>query len=115
MCIENLGNRVKGPIVAWKIFRYDRNRRLTGVAINFKYKIGQTVQKCKTLSPGFQAFVNREDAEYAITQTWLTGCVVRKVLLYDAALGVIKGMDSFCDGKPGWDANKICVPRKRKD
>ncbi len=61
----------------------------------------------------FQAFVNREDAEKAITLVWV-GYVVRKVYLYQAAQGIIKRMDRESNDKPGWTAKKIRVPKLRK-
>jgi hypothetical protein len=113
MCVINLGKRVKGPVVAWKILRH-RNKRFSGL-MDFQYKIDKIHS---SIEPGFQAFVNKEDAEKAVKLKsgegcWLYNCVVRKVFLYDAAQGIINGMDGFSDGKSGWAARKIRIPRKR--
>ena len=106
MCVVNLGRRIKGPIVAWKLLELDHGR-LTGIQ-GFEYKIGKTYTSSP---PGFQAFVNKEDAEQAQMAKW-PYYVVRKVFLYNARKGVIENMDGFSDGKPGWAASKIRIPRK---
>ena len=110
MCVVNLKKRVKGPVTAWKLV-YFSNRRWEGLQ-GFRYKIGKlhTTNKAK----GFQAFVNREDAEQARREKW-EGFAVRKVLLYNAAQGIIEHMDGFSDGKQGWSALKIRLLKFRKN
>jgi len=78
---------------------------------DFSYEIG----KLHTTShyAGFQAFVNRADAEEAIESAW-AGFVVRKVYLYQATQGIITRMDHYSNGRPGWAAKKIRIPRLRK-
>ena len=109
MCIENRKEVTRGRVVAWKIFNR-RNKKLYGLR-NFSYKIG----KLHTTShyAGFQAFVNRADAEEAIESAW-AGFVVRKVYLYQATQGIITRMDHYSNGRPGWAAKKIRIPRLRK-
>src|SRR6266478_398061 len=109
MCIENRIKVTKGRVVAWKIFSR-RNKRLCGL-LGFSYKIGKLYTTSR--HAGFQAFVNREDAEKAITLAWV-GYVVRKVYLYQAAQGIIKRMARESNDKPGWTAKKIRVPKLRK-
>lgn len=109
---SKVGKRVKGPVVAWKIFE-TQGGRLEGLR-GFDYKVNKIYV---SPSPGFQAFVNKKDAEDAVKiegNGWLHDCVVRRVLLYNARQGVIDSMSGFCDGKRGWVASKICVPSLRK-
>jgi hypothetical protein len=109
MCVENCSRRVKGPITAWKIF-LSKFGRLSGLK-NFHYKIDKSYT---TKPPGFQAFVYQADAEEAIRRSWPGDYIMRKVYLYDAAQGIITRMDSFSNGKSGWTAKKIMVPRKNR-
>lgn len=109
MCviIKKRAKRLKGPVVAWKIFRV-YNKKLYSLVRDFRYKTGKLYT---TKAPGFQAFVNRTDAEYSRSLVWKRG-IVRMVLIYGAAEGVIQSMERVSNGKPGWTARKICIPKK---
>lgn len=114
MCVVNLKKRVKGPVVAWKLLERE-NGRLQGVH-GFKYK---TNKMYTSGLPGFQAFVNKKDAEEAIQpyltgSWWLDDFFVREVHLYNAAQGTIQNMDGYSDGKPGWTASKIRIPKLKR-
>lgn len=112
MCIVDRQPKQKGPIVAWKLmeYKYDYGQQGWYGVRDFLYRIGK---RYRTGPPGFQAFVNREDAEFALA-AW-PGHAVRKVLLYGAEQGIITSMDFRSNGKPGWAASGIVVPKMTHD
>jgi hypothetical protein len=105
MCVINLGKRVKGPVVGWKLLRKD-GERLYGI-LDFPYKVGVYH------NGQFEAFVKKSDALKSITH-WSGSYVVMRVHLYNAAKGRIEGMDDSADDCKGYHATRIRILPVRK-
>ena len=120
MCVEILhGTETKKRVVAYKLFKLDNRKRLIGLCFGASYSGSYSGsitddfycvgKKYKTRRPGFQAFKTKADAKANLNVFGKRDTVLRKVVLYDAQLGVIRGMSFIADDKPGWAARAMRI------